>query len=125
MLGYDIGPDPTPRTMKPAGQRAKFVLSQAIPDEQIDDQDIILKKENYGTHGTTKWRKNMVMATEALKEPFGVAKHKVVNKVEDGDQQQFLHIQQMIVDILHQVKEGHSRSKSMGWMDICLILKLK
>ena len=66
-----------------------------------------------------------VMATEPLKEPFGVAKHKVVNKVEDGNQQQFLHIQQMIVGILHQVKEGHSRSKSMDWMDICLIPKLK
>ena len=101
MLGYNIGPDPTPKKLQPAGQRAKFVLQQDIPDEFIDDQDIILKKENYGTPGTTKWRKNMAMATEALKEPFGVAKHKVVNKIENGDQQQFLHIQQMIVVILH------------------------
>ena len=55
----------------------------------------------------------MAMDTEPLRETFDVATHKVGNKVEDGNQQQFLHIQQMIVDILHQVKEGHSRSKSM------------
>ena len=73
LLGYNIGPDPTPKKLQPAGQRAKFVLQQDIPDEFIDDQDIILKKENYGTPGTTEWRKNMAMATEPLQEPFGVA----------------------------------------------------
>ena len=101
MLGYNIGPDPTRKKMQSAGQKAKFVLQQDIPDEQIDDQDIILKKENYGTPGTTEWRKNMAMATEPLKEPFGVAQHKVVHRVEDGDQQSFLKIQQMIVGVLH------------------------
>ena len=124
MLGYNVGEDPTPTRLQPAGQRAKFVLQQDIPDEFIDDQDIILKKENYGTPGTTEWRKNMVMATEPLQEPFGVAQHKVVHRVEDGDQQSFLHIQQMIVGVLHRVNEGHSRSKSMDWMDICLIPRL-
>lgn len=105
--------------MQPADQRANNFY------EQIDNQDIILKKENYETPGTNKRRKNMAMATEPLKEPCGVSKYKVVNKVEDDNQQSCLHIQQMIVGILYRVKKRHSRSKSMDWIDICLIPKLK
>ena len=32
-----------------------------------------------------------------------------------------LHVQQVIVGILHRVKEGQQCSKKMDWMDICIL----
>jgi hypothetical protein len=61
----------------------------------------------------------MIMATYPLTGKFGVTHHKIVGEAEEGDQTKSMHVQQVIVSILHRVKEGLERSKSMDWMDIC------
>ena len=83
--------------------------------------DVALKKENYGEPGTSDYRKNMAMATQALTEKFGVARHKIVADAEEGDVSKNLHVQQVVVTTLHRIKEGHLRSKKMDWMDICTL----
>jgi len=65
----------------------------------------------------------MLMATAALSEKFGVAKHKILAGGEEGDQTKYAHVQQVIVSILYPVKEGHQRSKAMDFMDICVIAR--
>jgi hypothetical protein len=65
---------------------------------------------------------NMATATAALYETFGVAKHKIFSTGEDGNQTKHQHVQQVIVGILHCVKEGHQRSKEMDWMDVCMVV---
>jgi hypothetical protein len=59
------------------------------------------------------------MATAPLSEKFGVARHKVTTDVEEGDQDKSMHVQQVIVSVVHRVKEGHERSKAMDWMSVC------
>ena len=63
----------------------------------------------------------MAMATAALREKFGVAPHKIVAGGEEGDQAKHAHDQQVIVSILHRIKEGQQRSKAMDFMDICTL----
>ena len=47
----------------------------------------------------------MVMA--GLIKKFGVAHHKIVAGGEEGDQSKSAHVQQVIVNIINHVKEGH------------------
>jgi hypothetical protein len=42
-------------------------------------------------------------------------------EAKNRDQSKSAHVQQMIVGIIHQVKEGHQRSKMMDFMDICTV----
>jgi hypothetical protein len=90
-----------------------------VDDADMLDVDVTLRKEDYREPGTSDYRKNMLMATTSLSEKFGVAKHKLVTHAQEGDQEKSAHIQQVIVGILHRVKEGQKRSEAMDWMDIC------
>jgi hypothetical protein len=80
--------------------------------------DVTLRKEDYGEPGTSDYRKNMAMATAALAEKFGVARHKIIAGAEEGDQAKSAHVQQVIVGIIHRVREGLQRSRMMDFLDI-------
>jgi hypothetical protein len=83
-----------------------------------------VRKEDYGEPGSSDYRKNMAMATAALSEKFGVARHKIVAGGEEGDQAKHAHVQHVIVSIIHRVKEGRKRSEMMDFMDICNVSQL-
>lgn len=102
-------------------QTSKFVRATDVPDVDMLDADVALKKENYGAPGSSDFRKNMLMATSALPEKFGVARHKIVNSGEEGDQTKHQFVQQTIVNTLHRIKEGHERCKKMDFMDVCMV----
>ena len=108
---------------QPAGgrQSSKFVRAADVDDADMLDVDVALQKENYGEPGSSDYRKNMAMATAALPEKFGVAKHKLVSTGEEGDETKYQHVQQTIVGILHRIKEGHQRSRKMDFMDVCMV----
>jgi hypothetical protein len=97
------------RTAPPTStsQMRKFVRSDHVPDGDMLTIDVTLKKED--------------MATAGLSEKFGVARHKIVAGGEEGDQSKSAHVQQVIVGIIHRVKEGYQRSKMMDFMDICTV----
>ena len=61
------------------------------------------------------------MATAPLSEKFGVARHKILTEAEEGDQSKYSHVQAVIVQVLHWVKQGESHAKAVDWMDICTI----
>ena len=111
------------RTAPPTSttQMRKFVRVDPVPDGDMLTIDVTLKKEDYGVPGSSDFRKNMAMATAGLSEKFGVARHKIVAGGEEGDQSKSAHVQQVIVGIIHRVKEGHQRSKMMDFMDICTV----
>ena len=67
-------------------QASKFVRATDVYDADMLDVDVALKKENYGELGSSDYWKNMAMATAALYEKFGVARHKIVTSEEEGDQ---------------------------------------
>lgn len=122
----DLDDTPTP-TSRPTGQRDKFVRLSDVPDADMLDVDVVLRKEDYGAPGSSDYRKNMAVATAALGEKFGVARHKVTHRTgeaESGDAKGNQHVQHAIVGILHRIKEGHQRAVGMDWMDICHIPKL-
>lgn len=131
--GNDVFGTPAPRSAFRSGrdvrfapptstvQLKKFVHVDAVDDADMLDVDVTLRKEDYGEPGTSDYRKNMLMATTSLSEKFGVAKHKLVTHAQEGDQEKSAHIQQVIVGILHRVKEGQKRSEAMDWMDICTV----
>jgi hypothetical protein len=99
----------------------KFVRATDVPDADLLETQVTLRKSAYGTVGSSDYRKNMMMATASLSEKFGVARHKVVTDAEDGDQSKNMHVQQVIVGVVHRVKEGLQRSKAMDWMSICVM----
>lgn len=106
-------------------QFRKFVRVDPVPDGDMLAIDVTLKKEDYGLPGSSDYRKNMAMATAGLSDKFGVARHKIVSGgEEDGDQSKSAHVQQVIVGIIHRVKEGHQRSKMMDFMDVCTVSRL-
>ena len=79
-----------PRTRSRKTQTSKFV--QDTPDSNIEDGDIILKKENFGIPGTTEYRKNMPLASKALETSFGVTGKGMIDRIggeQDGDQKGF------------------------------------
>ena len=86
------------------GQRGKFVPNTDVPDSQMLDIDVCLRKQNYGIKGDRAFNQNMEMATAALDPKFGVAKHRIVtsiNDINEGNQTNFQHVQQSIVSIFH------------------------
>jgi hypothetical protein len=116
--GRDAGHAP-PKT---TAQMRKFVREIPVDDADIlHNSGVTLRKEDYGTPGSTDYRKNMLMATASLPEKFGVAKHKIVAGGEEGDQAKSAHVQQVLVGIIHRVKEGKKRSQQMDFMDICTL----
>jgi len=77
--------------------------------------------------GDQEFNQNIEMTTAALDPKFGVAKHRIVtsiNNTNKDNQAKFQHVQQSIVSILHRVKEGHTRSIQMDFMDICTYPKI-
>ena len=56
-----------------------------------------------------------------LAEKFGVAQHKILTEADKGDQSKYSHVQAVIVQVLHRVKQGKSCAKAVDWMDICTI----
>ena len=85
----------------------KFVHAEPVPDGDMLLIDVTLKKEDYGAPGLLDYRTNMAMAMAGLTEKFGVARHKIVVGGEEGNQSKSAHVQQVIVNIIHHVKEGH------------------
>jgi hypothetical protein len=85
------------------------------------ETQLTLPKAAYGKPGSSNFRKNMLMATYPLSEKFGVAKHKVITDIEEGDQNKSMHVQQVTVSVIHCVKEGLQRSRAMDWMSICIM----
>ncbi len=77
-----------------------------------------LCKGYYGVSGSSDYKKNMSMATAELPVKFGVACHKIVSGGEEGDQSKSAHVQQVIVSIIHRVKEGLQHSEAIDFMDI-------
>eukprot|EP00956_Cyclotella_meneghiniana_P009509 scaffold13164_cov56-Cyclotella_meneghiniana.AAC.1 len=108
-----------------SAQAAKFVRFDDVPDSEMLEGQVVLRREDYSEPGSSEYRKNMQMATHPLTEKFGVAKHKIIANAEDGDQTKSMHVQQAIVSILHRVKEGLQRSKSMDWMEICVLPRMR
>ena len=78
-------------------QASKFFQDTA--DSDVEDADIILRKEDYGVMGTQEYRKNMTLATEPLETPFGVTGEGMIDRIggeQDGDQKGFRHVQRII-----------------------------
>ena len=92
-----------------------------LPDEEMLDIEVLPKKEDYGELGSLDYQKNQAMATAPLWEKFGVARHKILTKLKEGDQLKYSHMQAVIVQVLHWVKQGESHAKAVDWMDICTI----
>jgi hypothetical protein len=63
-----------------------------VGDADMLNVDVSLRKEDYGEPNTSDYRKNMLIATTSLTEKFGVAKHKLVTRAQDGDQEKSAHI---------------------------------
>jgi hypothetical protein len=85
------------------------------------ETQVTLPKAAYGEPGSSDFCKNMLMAMYPLSEKFGVAKHNVITDIEEGDQNRSMHVQQVIVSVIHRVKEGLQRSRAMDWMSICIM----
>jgi len=115
--GRDAGHAPPKQT----AQMRKFVRETPVDDGDLLTVDVTLRKEDYGEPGSSDYRKNMLMATASLPEKFGVARHKIVSDGEEGDRPKTAHVQQVIVGVIHRVKEGLKRSQAMDFMDICTV----
>ena len=72
VLGHDLKVQVHSPKIAASDHRSKFALIDDIPDEDIQDQDVVLKKANYGTPGFDNYRKNMLMAVSSLDGKFGV-----------------------------------------------------
>ena len=100
----------------------KFSLPGDIPDEDSQDQDVMLKKFNYGTPGLDNYRNNMVMAVLSLdfEGNVGVRNHNIMGKSacgkQDDVQYKSSYVQKVIVDVLHYVAERLSGSKSVDFI---------
>jgi hypothetical protein len=115
--GRDAGYAPPKQT----AQMRKFVRETPVDDGDLLTVDVTLRKEDYGEPGSSDYRKNMLMATASLPEKFGVARHKIVSDGEEGDRPKTAHVQQVIVGVIHRVKEGLKRSQAMDFMDVCTV----
>ena len=78
MLGHDLKVQVHLPKTTASDHRCKFALLDDIPDKDIQDQDVVLKKANYGTPGSDNYRKNMLMAVSSLDGKFGVQGHKLL-----------------------------------------------
>lgn len=109
----------------PSVQAAKFVWEADLHDDKMFEFQVVLRKEGFGEHGLLVNCKNYAMATAFLSETFWVAKHKIISRAQEGDQPKSRHIQQVIVSMLHWVKEGIVHSKLMDSMEICTMPCMK
>ena len=114
-----------PPAQSTGSQRSKFALQNAIPDEDIEDSDVVIAKDARGAKGTKHYNSIMETATKALDNKFGVPKHKIVTSegadASSGNQTKSLRIQNTIMDLLLNVQEGLHRCKRMDFMDILLV----
>jgi hypothetical protein len=106
---------------KKTTQMRKFVHEIPVNDGDLLTVNVTLQKEDYGKPRPSDYRKNMMMATASHPEKFGVARHKIVSDGDERDQPKTAHVQQVIVGVIHRVKEGHTRSQAMDFMHICNI----
>jgi hypothetical protein len=106
VLGHDLKVQVHSPRIIASNHRSKFALPDDIPDEDIQDQDVVLKKANYGTPGLDTYKKNMLMDVSSLDGKFRVQSHTIIDWCsrgkQDGDQRK-----SVIVDVLHRVAEGH------------------
>ena len=126
-LGINLNLPPSSPRVRTAGQSAKFVEEEDIPDEDIQGSDVILRKEHYGVPGTKEYRKNAVLATTPLAEKFGVACHRVISRSSGpqiGDEAKSRDIQEQVVGVIHRVKEGKQHAIAMDMMAVCLLPQL-
>ena len=79
VLGHDLKVQVHSPKITASDHKSKFVLLDDIPDKGIQDQDVILKKANYGTPGSDNYQKNMLMAVSSLNGKFGVQSHKIID----------------------------------------------
>jgi hypothetical protein len=93
-------------------QIRKFVCAKPVQDGNMLLINFTLKKEDYGAPGSLDYRKNMAMATVGLTEKFG--RHKIVTGREEGNKSKIAHVQQVIVNIIHCVKEGHGHMQRLS-----------
>ena len=123
------GGENTAGSRAPLGtQRSKFVLDTAIPDDNIDDSDVVVPKDKRGEEGSKHWNAIMERATRSLDKKFGVAKHKVVRSEANdtsGNQTKSQHIQNSILDLLMTVELGKTRSTQFDLLDVLTVPKLK
>ena len=68
-----------PRASTRKTQASKFVQDTA--DSDVEDADIILRKEDYGVMGTQEYRKNMTLATKPSETPFGVTGEGITDRI--------------------------------------------
>ena len=91
-------------------QRSKFALDTAIPDNQIEDSDVVIPKQKRGSEGSKHYNSIVETATKALDKKFGVPKHNIVTpdraEASSGNQTKSLRIQNTIMDLLLRVSEG-------------------
>ena len=97
--------------LPPVGtQRSKFALQIPIPDEDIQDSDVVIPKNAREEKGSKHYTSIMETATKALDNKFGVPKHKIVTSdgaaASSGNQTKSLCIQQTVMDLLLCVEEG-------------------
>ena len=86
-----------------------------------------LRKRTMVSWEHKKYQKNMALATELLETPFGVTGEGMVERIggeQDGDQKGFRHIQHIVSDMNHRIKEANKRCKSFDFMDICIIAEV-
>jgi len=109
-------------------QRSKFVLDTAIPDDDIDDSDVVVPKDKRGEEGSKHWNAIMERSTRTLEKKFGVAKHKVVQSDANdtsGNQTKSQFIQNSILDLLMTVELGKTRATQFDMLDVLKIPNLK
>ena len=96
-------------------QMRKFVHAGPIPDGDMLLINVTLKKEDYGVVGSLDYCKNTAMAMAGLTKKFGASHHKIVAGGEESYQSRSAHVQQVIMSIIHFVKEDHQQSKAKPW----------
>ncbi len=72
-------------------QHSKFVWAMDLPDDEMLDIEVSLKKEDYGELGSSDYQKNRAMATAPLMEKCGVSRHKILTEAKEGDQSKYSH----------------------------------
>ncbi len=45
----------------------------------------------------------------------------MITDIEEGDMNKSMHVQQVIVSVIHCVNEGLQQSQAMDWMSICTV----
>ncbi len=71
---------------------SKFVRLSDLPNSAMLETQVTLLKAAYGEPVSSDYHKNMIMATTLLSKKFGVAKHKVITNIEEGDMNKSMHV---------------------------------